>query len=158
MTFYTGPELTDGVVALRAPDQADLRQVEPAPDVAEAFRHWLATAYSAGDVLYFSVYMGSRLAGQILLHDIDHGSREALVAYHLFDAALRGRGYGSRALRLLVSYLHTTELHRVFIITSRDNVASRRVAEKAGFNYLGPPREDPVNGMVFVLDLSSRQG
>jgi RimJ/RimL family protein N-acetyltransferase len=154
MTFYTGPDLSDGVVSLRAPGPADLRQAEPAEDVEPAFRHWIAAARSEADVHYFGVYIGSRLAGQILLHDIDPASREALIAYHLFDPAFRGQGYGSRALALLISYLHSIELLRVFIITSRDNIASQRIAEKSGFTYAGPSREDPVNGMVFVLNLA----
>ena len=105
---------------------------------------------------YFGVYLGKRRAGQILLHDIDLESREALIAYHLFDPAVRGQGYGSRALALLISYLHTSNLVRVFIITSRDNLASQRLAEKSGFTYSGPSLEDPVNGMVFALSLAPK--
>jgi RimJ/RimL family protein N-acetyltransferase len=156
VTVYSGPELTDGVITLRAPDPADLRQVTPAPDVDRAFRHWLAAAYSTADVNYFGLYLGNRLAGQILLHNIDVVSCEALIAYHLFDPALRGHGYGSRAVILLVSYLHTSNFARVFIITSRDNIASQRIAEKSGFAYAGPSREDPVSGMVFVLNLAPK--
>ena len=154
MTIYAGPDLSDGVVALRAPDPADLRQVEPAPDVEPAFRHWLAVAQSGANVHYFGVYVGNRLAGQIMLHDIDPTAGEALIGYHLFDPEFRGKGYGSRALDLLLSYVHTLNLLRVFIITSRDNIASQRIAEKSGFSYDGPSREDPVNGMVFVLKLA----
>ena len=155
MALYTGPALSDGVVVLRAPDPADLRQLEPAPDVEQAFRHWLAAADSAGDVHYFGVYLGNRLVGQILLHDIDRESHEALIAYHLFEPALRRQGYGSRALALLISYLHSIDLLRVFIITSRDNIASQRIAVKTGFSFAGPSREDPVSGMVFVLNLAT---
>jgi len=105
-------------------------------------------------VHYFGIYLGNRLAGQILLHDIDHAAREALIAYHVFNPALRGQGYGSRALALLISYLHSSELMRVFIITSRDNIASQRIALRSGFTYAGPSREDLVSGMVFVLNLA----
>jgi RimJ/RimL family protein N-acetyltransferase len=154
VTLYNGPELSDGVVALRTPNPADLLQAEPAEDVEPAFRHWIAAAQSGADVHYFGIYLGNRLVGQILLHDLDPASHEALIAFHLFEPALRGHGYGSRALDLLLSYLHTTTFLRVFIITSRDNFASQRIAEKSGFTYSGPSREDPVNGMVFVLNLA----
>jgi RimJ/RimL family protein N-acetyltransferase len=46
----------------------------------------------------------------------------------------RGHGYGTRAQRLLASYLfaHTTA-HRVFAATEAGNVAEQRALEKAGF-------------------------
>lgn len=40
------------------------------------------------------------------------------------------------------------ELTRAVIITSVDNVASQRLAQRCGFTYVGPAREGP-DGMVF---------
>jgi RimJ/RimL family protein N-acetyltransferase len=40
-------------------------------------------------------------------------------------------------------------LKKLVIITSRDNLASQRIAQKCGFQYVGASREDPVNDMVF---------
>jgi RimJ/RimL family protein N-acetyltransferase len=49
-------------------------------------------------------------------------------------APARGRGTGTRALRLLAIWGHETlELQRLELITDPENVASQRVAEKVGF-------------------------
>jgi RimJ/RimL family protein N-acetyltransferase len=55
--------------------------------------------------------------------------------------AARGRGYGSRAQRLLTRYLfaHTTA-HRVWAGTEVENVAEQRALEKAGFTREGVMR------------------
>jgi RimJ/RimL family protein N-acetyltransferase len=151
--FYSGPDLTDGVVALRAPDQVWLRRLSPAADVADEFEHWLSAANSSAEVVYFSLWVGDAVAGQILLHDIDLAIGETLIAYHIFEPAQRRQGYGTRALRLLQRYLRTTALHRAVIITSRDNLASQRIVVKTGFVYAGPAREDPLEGVVFTWDV-----
>jgi RimJ/RimL family protein N-acetyltransferase len=50
----------------------------------------------------------------------------------------RGRGNGSRAQQLLVSYLFThTEVVRIEAITESGNVAEQRALEKAGFTREG---------------------
>jgi RimJ/RimL family protein N-acetyltransferase len=83
--------------------------------------------------------------GQIFLHDIEPRQGVSLVGYHLFEREMRGRGIGTRALRLLQRFvIETDELRALVLITSGDNVASRRAAEKAGFVHIGPPREDPT--------------
>jgi RimJ/RimL family protein N-acetyltransferase len=59
---------------------------------------------------------------------------------------------GTQALKLLKVFVtNATNLRRLVLITSADNVASRRAAEKAGFLYAGPPQEDPT-GIVLVWD------
>jgi RimJ/RimL family protein N-acetyltransferase len=53
----------------------------------------------------------------------------------------RGRGHGTRAHRLLVSYLfaHTT-VHRIWAATEAGNQAEQRALEKAGFTREGVQR------------------
>lgn len=65
----------------------------------------------------------------------------------LFPAA-RGQGYGTEAIALLTRYLFEDEqAWRVQLGTDVDNVAMRRVAEKAGFRMEGVMRGFwPVNG------------
>jgi RimJ/RimL family protein N-acetyltransferase len=56
---------------------------------------------------------------------------------------------------LLQKYaVEETELKRLAIITTRDNVASRRVAEKCGFKYVGPQREHPGVGLCYAWHVS----
>jgi RimJ/RimL family protein N-acetyltransferase len=42
-----------------------------------------------------------------------------------------------------------TELEELFIITSADNIASRRIAERSGFAHVGSPWED-LNGILLA--------
>ncbi len=80
-----------------------------------------------------------------------------MVAYHLFDPAVRGKGIGTRALRLLVQFVEEhTDLTLLTSITSRDNIASRRIALKCGFREVGAPREDPLHGVVYQLPVPAR--
>jgi RimJ/RimL family protein N-acetyltransferase len=139
----------EGNISVRPPDPAAIRGTTVAPDVAASVATWLSRALERDDVCYFSIYEGNyegeRLVGQILLHDIQFPDGEALVGYHLFQTADRGRGIGTVALRLLQRFVieHTT-LTKLVIITSADNLASRRMAERCGFRFSGPPREDPT--------------
>jgi RimJ/RimL family protein N-acetyltransferase len=143
----------DGQISIETPDVLAVRLAPKAADVAPAVDHWLALVDDL-EVYYFSIYSSGTLVGQILLHDIDLSSGTSLVAYHLFLPDYRGQGIGTRALRLLQEFVHTTlGLHQLIIITSRDNVASQRLAEKCGFVYSGPSREDPVTGLVYTWNV-----
>jgi RimJ/RimL family protein N-acetyltransferase len=151
--LYSGGPLVDGAVSLRAPEPAVMRAAGTRSDVAVSVARWLGAAGTRADVCYFAVHHAGELAGQILLHDIDADAGEALVAYHLLRADDRGHGVGSRALALLRSFVRDrTALRRLVVITSAENVASRRIAEKNGFRHAGAPREDP-SGILLVWDV-----
>ena len=67
-------------------------------------------------------------------------SRE--IGYRLFDPKLSGRGYVSEACRLLVDYLFNVhQYHRLELLSTPDNVASIRVAQKCGFTAEGMMRQ-----------------
>jgi hypothetical protein len=102
-----------------------------ADDVRESVKGWLRRAEMDEDIYYFSIHADEELVGQIFLHDIDETAGEALVGYHLFDYQARGRGVGTKALQLLQRFVQTeTTLKRLILITSADNAASRRAAER----------------------------
>lgn len=151
MTFYTGNHLSDETVHLGPPARSLLAGIPIADDVAEPVRFWLEEAEKTDSILYFAIYWQETWAGQILLHDMNPDTGESLIAYHLFDTDIRGKGIGSKALRLLINYVkNEITLRKLVIITSRDNIASQRTALKNGFGFIGPSREDPENGLVFV--------
>jgi RimJ/RimL family protein N-acetyltransferase len=54
----------------------------------------------------------------------------------LFPGA-RGRGYGLEAVRLITEHLLDSGWHRVQASTSVDNVAMRKVLDRAGYEYEG---------------------
>ena len=126
-------------------------------DTAAEVARWTRAALERDDVVLFDVAEDGVRVGQIFLHDIDGAQGESLVGYHLFAAADRGRGVGTAALALLVDYTRReTDMEQLVIITAGDNQRSRRIAEKNGFVYVGPPREDP-SGVCLKLDVRSNR-
>ena len=113
-------------------------------DLTDEEKEWFRRAQRDDGCFYFVVQHQAKLIGQVVLHDIDRKEQEALIGYHVFRSEDRRQGYGSDALRAICDYA-AGELHlrRLLVITSLDNLASRRIAIKAGFRELGPAREGP---------------
>jgi RimJ/RimL family protein N-acetyltransferase len=65
------------------------------------------------------------------------------IGYSLHKSADRGKGYTSEALKLFSAYLFEIKenVHRLEIHADKENVASRKVAEKCGFTYEGMKRQ-----------------
>ncbi|MGB2874140.1 MAG: GNAT family N-acetyltransferase [Gaiellaceae bacterium] len=82
-----------------------------------------------------------RLVGAIGLHLQEHFAMQASIGYWVAKDA-RGRGVATRALRLVARWaLEDLGLPRVQLVTDPDNLASQRVAEKAGFRREGVLRQ-----------------
>lgn len=63
------------------------------------------------------------------------------IGYHLFDAAARGKGVMSEALRLAIGYLFSRhKINRLQIVTAVDNEPSKRLALRCGFRFEGTLR------------------
>jgi ribosomal-protein-alanine N-acetyltransferase len=68
------------------------------------------------------------------------------IGYNLFATAARGRGYTTEAVSLLVDWLFRGKpINRLQLTIHPGNAASRRVAEKCGFQ-----REGLLRGAFFV--------
>ncbi len=66
---------------------------------------------------------------------------ELEVGYRLFSSKHRGQGIMSEALPLFSAYLFDTKpIARLTLFTSDDNIGSRRVAEKSGYQLEGTKR------------------
>jgi len=63
-------------------------------------------------------------------------------------ATERRKGYATRALHLLRRYTASTGITRLESHIAEDNLASRRVSEKAGFSLVGFFTADDGTGMV----------
>ncbi|MBK9050069.1 MAG: GNAT family N-acetyltransferase [Chloroflexi bacterium] len=60
------------------------------------------------------------------------------IGYIMFDVASRGKGYMTEALALLTRFLFgTKKINRLQLTVMPGNVASKRVAEKCGFQAEG---------------------
>jgi RimJ/RimL family protein N-acetyltransferase len=91
------------------------------------------------------------LLGSFSVMELDREPGYGEIGYWV-AAEARGRGIATRGVRLLADWARDElGLTRVDVLPHKDNVASRRVAEKAGFTdtgeLVGAPRagvEDPI--------------
>ncbi len=82
-----------------------------------------------------------RLAGSIGLFKIDHKNKNAEVGYYIRKECWN-KGLATEAIRLMLGFaFRNLKLHRVYARTFKENVASARVLEKAGFKKEGVERE-----------------
>jgi RimJ/RimL family protein N-acetyltransferase len=114
-----------------------------ARDLTSQQLSWFDHAKRDDACVYFAVERDGDAIGQVMLHDAEWDAHRALVGYHIFRAADRGRGYGTDALRLLCAYAGAVGLRDLVMITGVENIASRRIAEKCGFRERGSAREGP---------------
>ena len=147
-------ELTDGTVTLRSPDDADapavaaavratLPELEPwmpwatAAYDEDAALAWIRGEFDPGGHSFVMVSDDGTIVGSSGLNRIDELNRCANLGYWLRTDAT-GRGWATRATRLLARYgIREVGLHRVEVIMSVENEASRRVAERAGATHEG---------------------
>ncbi|HEV7896465.1 MAG TPA: GNAT family protein [Planosporangium sp.] len=154
-----GDELSDGTVALRPigiDDTDDVHRTHQLPEViaaqippepfgrdrwarrcTQAEANWLAGAQAA---LSIRDAVTDTFAGEIVLYYSEPPTGQAMIGYDL-DPAWRGRGYASRAVRLLAAWaFEYTGIARLIAGTAPSNVASQRVLEAAGFQREGYQR------------------
>lgn len=77
-------------------------------------------------------------AGMCNLHDIDMRNRHAELALWLASPELRGHGYGTDAIRVLLAYaFEVVRLDKVYLGAYDFNEAGLRCYERIGFRYEG---------------------
>ena len=63
------------------------------------------------------------------------------LSYQLYSDTYAGRGFATEAVQLLVDYLFASKKeHRIHLVIVGENAASRRIAEKCGFELEGTVR------------------
>jgi [ribosomal protein S5]-alanine N-acetyltransferase len=69
------------------------------------------------------------------------------LSYQLYDDRFAGRGWVTEAVQLLVDYLFgAKKQNRIQLVIVPENAASRRIAEKCGFQLEGTARGAFFNG------------
>lgn len=64
------------------------------------------------------------------------------IGYNILRREDRGRGYTTEALKLFSAYLFEIKsIHRLEVHADKNNVGSRKVAEKSGFTFEGIKRQ-----------------
>jgi RimJ/RimL family protein N-acetyltransferase len=147
-------ELTDGVVTLRPPTEGDVLDVARAVrESLAALQPWMPWATSDYDATIARTWVkesrereehpflvldaSGTLVGTCGLNHVDVLNRVANLGYWL-RTGHTGRGHATRATRLTARFGHETAgLHRLEIYASVRNLASCRVAERAGARFEG---------------------
>ncbi|HEX4816144.1 MAG TPA: GNAT family protein [Nonomuraea sp.] len=159
LPFFEGGQLSDGVVRLTPlalADAADYHRMMAEPSVAayavsppgtleDDERRCRYTGYwwVSGQRIELAVRdaESGEFAGHLQLTQVVPALGQAMVGYSLVPA-FRGRGFMTRAVRLLVDWAFArTSLRRVVAGTDATNAASQRVLERAGFSREGVHRE-----------------
>jgi ribosomal-protein-alanine N-acetyltransferase len=84
------------------------------------------------------------IIGTVSARDLSRAQGRVEVGYML-ASAYHGRGIGTRAMMLMLERLFTLPfLHRVWLITAADNLASQGLARKLGFMLEGVMRDHYV--------------
>lgn len=69
------------------------------------------------------------------------------LSYQLYDPQFSGRGWVSEAVQLMTDYLFSAKKqNRIQLVIAPENAASRRIAEKCGFQLEGTARGAFFNG------------
>ena len=83
-----------------------------------------------------------QLVGMVSLTRIDHVHRNAEYNAMVGERESHGRGIGTEATRAMIRHgFLDLNLHRIYVNILRENVASIRMCEKAGFREEGVIRE-----------------
>ncbi len=162
--------MRDGDLALRALETSDVRPlfalIDGERERLGRFLPWVEETRNESDTLRFiddaaderrrrrSLVLGMMVAGTlegtIGLHYVDWFDRSAEIGYWI-ASALEGRGYVTRATRLLLAHAFgAAGLHRLVIRCAIDNTRSRQVAERLGFRLEGVLRGAQWVGGRFV--------
>lgn len=158
------PTLSDGVVTLRAwsaddvpvlpglidGDEEIVRWLDmmPSPYTEQDAREWIeraAAGWRSGAFAPFAIVADGAVAGGLGFNTIDRESGAGEIGYWLTRAA-RGRGLTTRALLLAARWgFDGLGLERIQLRAEVRNLASCRVAEKAGFTREGVLRSARYN-------------
>ena len=113
-----------------------------APEESEQWVEKQIAAFNAGDEYTFAILRNSEhFAGICGLNSIDRVNHRANLGYWI-RASMTGKGMATAAASLLAAWaFNATDLNRLEIVASVDNLASIRVAERCGAKREGTLRQ-----------------
>ena len=113
----------------------------------------LAQAYVYRDQCQpFGIYAEGKLVGYVMvIYDFDVPEYD--IWHMMIDKSMRGRGYGSAALELVLDYIRTKpfgDSDRVALTCNKANPAARKLYESKGFAATGIEDEDEIEMVLFA--------
>ncbi len=101
---------------------------------------------------FFILTRDQRVIGRIGLFALDWTRRDGELGIVIGEPSEWGKGYGSRAVALLLRHLfETTPLERVYLFTYPENIRAQRCFASCGFRTLGATQR-------FLPELGERAG
>lgn len=110
----------------------------------EAEEVWYERIAAGKDIVYLAIYEKStmRPIGGVNLHNINAKNRSAEFGIMIGEKDLRGRGFGTEAVKLMCDYgFNALGLNSIMLLTYEWNIAGQKAYEKAGFKEIGRRRE-----------------
>ncbi|MCX2162319.1 GNAT family N-acetyltransferase [Corynebacterium auriscanis] len=91
-----------------------------------------------GAVVPMAIEVDGRFAGQLTLGNIQHGAiKSCWIGYWVYSG-VQGQGVATAAVALGVDHaFRNVDMHRIEATVMEENIASRKVLEKAGFRHEG---------------------
>jgi RimJ/RimL family protein N-acetyltransferase len=128
------PEHLDGLwQGLQDPESRRLTGTH-ASFTREQIIRWLGSRKDAHDRADWAIMRDGAFIGEIVLNDLDVDNRSMGMRMSLAGAEVFDRGYGTEALRAVVSHgFDDVGLHRISLEVYSFNPRARRVYEKCGF-------------------------
>jgi len=86
---------------------------------------------------YFAILYNGNAIGDIYFKHISMDEKSAEFGIALTDDSVKGKGFGTEAIKLLVNYaFHDLGMETILANTVHRNTRSRHVLEKIGFTYI----------------------
>ncbi len=102
-------------------------------DIARGILTQHALLEATGNGIYWGIYTHDRLIGTVGLHSWNASANTMEISYEIHPD-FKGRGIATAAVSHCLAYTDANlDIHKIIAYTLTDNIASQRVAEKAGF-------------------------
>ena len=105
---------------------------------------WYESQLQSPSIRHFTIYAlpDYQPIGTVNLHQINPRHHKANLGIMIGEPAMRGRGFGTEAVRLIADFgFHAMGLHSIWLTTYEFNIAGQKAYERAGFTEVGRRRQ-----------------
>jgi RimJ/RimL family protein N-acetyltransferase len=86
---------------------------------------------------FFAICYNDKVIGEIQIKRIVYERLCGTLSIHLINDAVKGKGFGTEAERLIIDYaIHDLGLRTIYADTIHRNFRSKHILEKLGFRHL----------------------
>ena len=148
---------TENIVKWRNSDAVRRNFIYQELFTVQGHEAWIENMVNTGKVVQFIIcdLKDDRPLGSVYIRDIDRKHNKAEYGIFIGEASARGRGVGTAAARLMLTYCFEEEkLHRVYLRAFSHNEQAIRSYEKAGFEKEALLKDDVcIDGVYYDIVL-----